>query len=268
MHLQRWITALVILPFLIWLIVNGGIAFSLFIGAVAAISLWEYYHIVFHDNPRATGSPVVLLGYFSAALMIGAAHTGDVGLVAAALAVNCIGCGLLTVARFGDDPTVTASVGKQVQGSVYVALFLSFLVLMRQGPDGGAWVFFLLFIVFFGDIGAYYAGRYYGNRKLCPSVSPGKTVEGALGGLLASVGIGIVFKLVFLPDVPLGRSIIMFLCIGIVAPLGDLFESTMKRVGNIKDSGVILPGHGGLLDRIDAVLFAIPVAYLFKTYVL
>lgn len=268
MHIQRLITGLAALPLLIWLISTGGGAFAAFIGVVALISLWEYYRIIYQSDKQIMWSPISLVGYLSALLAVGGGHLGEVGLVAGALAVNFIGCGLLSAIQFKNDPEDVVVVAKQVCGSVYISLMLGFIVLLRKGPDGAAWVFFLLFLVFFGDIGAYYAGTYYGKKKLCPAVSPGKTLEGALGGLMASVGAGIVFKLIFLPDLPFGKCLLMFMCIGFMAPLGDLFESTLKRVGNIKDSGVILPGHGGLLDRIDALLFALPVAYLFKTYIL
>lgn len=268
MHLQRLITGLAALPLLIWLIFAGGGAFAGFIGVVALISMWEYYRIIYRGDNQIIWSPIALAGYLTALLAVGAAHLGEIGLVAGALAINFIGCGLLSAIQFKNDPKDVDVVAKQVFGSVYISLMLGLIVLLRNSPDGTAWIFFLLFLVFFGDIGAYYAGTYYGKNKLCPSVSPKKTVEGALGGLAASVAIGIVFKLVFLPDLPFVNCLLMFLCVGFVAPFGDLFESTLKRVGNIKDSGFILPGHGGLLDRVDALLFAVPVVYLFKTYIL
>ena len=98
-------------------------------------------------------------------------------------------------------------------------------------------------------------------------MSPKKTVEGALGGFAASAAVGAIFKIFFLPDLAWDDTLALFLCVGIVAPFGDLFESVLKRIGGIKDSGSILPGHGGMLDRIDALLFAIPVVYLFRVFV-
>jgi phosphatidate cytidylyltransferase len=145
---------------------------------------------------------------------------------------------------------------------------LSHAVLLRGDPDGAAWIFFLLTLVFLGDIGAFYAGSYLGKHKLCPSVSPGKTVEGSVGGLAANIGIGTVFQFFFLPSLSWGTSILFFLCAGIAGQIGDLFESEFKRFSGVKDSGVILPGHGGILDRIDALLFAAPVAYFFKEYIM
>jgi len=111
-------------------------------------------------------------------------------------------------------------------------------------------------------------GSYFGQHKLCPTVSPKKTIEGALGGLAASLGSGALIKHFFLPLLPWGLSLLFFLSINIAGQVGDLFESQIKRVAHIKDSGAILPGHGGVLDRIDALLFAAPVAYIFKEYLL
>jgi phosphatidate cytidylyltransferase len=122
--------------------------------------------------------------------------------------------------------------------------------------------------VFIGDTGAYYLGSYFGQHKLCPAVSPNKTIEGSLGGLAASLGSGALIKHFFLPLLPWGLSLLFFLSISIAGQVGDLFESQIKRVAHIKDSGAILPGHGGVLDRIDALLFAAPVAYIFKEYLL
>jgi phosphatidate cytidylyltransferase len=140
--------------------------------------------------------------------------------------------------------------------------------MIRNGGNGVWWVYFLVCTVFSGDIGAYYIGTYFGRHKLCPVVSPNKTIEGSVGGLALTLGVGALFKYFFMPLVPWGLSILFFLSIGIAGQVGDLFESALKRAGNIKDSGVLLPGHGGLLDRIDALLFAAPVTYFFKEYFL
>jgi phosphatidate cytidylyltransferase len=129
------------------------------------------------------------------------------------------------------------------------------------------WIFFLLAIIFVGDISAYYVGSYLGRRKLSPAISPGKTVEGAIGGIAGNLLAGIIGKYFFLPSLPWGPAIIFFIAAGLAGQVGDLFESEMKRSSNIKDSGGLLPGHGGFLDRVDALLFASPVAYIFKVFI-
>lgn len=267
MHSTRLITALIAIPILIFLIVLGGAVFDLFIAAVAVITLGEYYRIVFNRTARSPLGLLPCIGYGAALALVGAAHAESFALLFCALAANTIATGVVALALFPRDELVFDAVSRQVAGVAYVPLLLSSVVYIRNGTDGTAWIFFLLFLVFAGDTGAYYAGTYYGRRKLWPSVSPKKTVEGALGGLGASLVIGAMFRTFFLPHLSWGACLSLFLCIGVLAPLGDLFESVLKRGGNIKDSGGILPGHGGLLDRIDALLFAAPVAYFFKAYV-
>ena len=165
------------------------------------------------------------------------------------------------------NPKVIEIVLKQVAGVLYIALALSFFVMIRNSPDGIFWVFYILCMVFACDTGAFYIGSYFGKHKLCPAVSPGKTVEGFLGGMVSVFVVGSIFKMYLMPSSFWGYSLCFFFLISIAAPLGDLFESMLKRTANVKDSGVLLPGHGGILDRIDALLFALPVAYIFKTYI-
>ena len=184
------------------------------------------------------------------------------------IVLNVIISTLISLPKFKSDSSVWEIVFKQVVGIIYIPLFLSYIVLIRNGNNGVLWVFLLLTVVFMGDTGAYYFGSYFGKHKLCPAISPNKTIEGALGGLAASLGSGALIKTFFLPLLPWGLSLLFFSSIGIAGQVGDLFESQLKRVAHIKDSGAILPGHGGVLDRIDGLLYAAPVAYIFKEYLL
>jgi phosphatidate cytidylyltransferase len=122
----------------------------------------------------------------------------------------------------------------------------------------------VLCLSFAGDTAAYYAGSYLGRRPFAPKVSPKKTVEGAVGGLVGAVGVAAAAKAIFLADLSWPGSLVFFLLAASAGQLGDLFESVMKRTAGIKDSGELLPGHGGLLDRIDALLFVGPVALAAK----
>jgi len=178
--------------------------------------------------------------------------------------MNLLAAALILIVRFKSDRSASELIFFQVTGVVYIALPLSMLVLIRGETDGIAWIFLILAIVFSGDTCAYHVGSRYGAHKLCPSVSPGKTLEGALGGLAGNLAAGVLVKGFFLPSLPWIESLAFFVIVGMAGQAGDLFESLLKRQGNIKDSGAILPGHGGILDRIDALLFAAPVAYLFN----
>jgi phosphatidate cytidylyltransferase len=268
MHLKRLITGLVALPFLLLLIFKWGPGiFALTIAVVCLIALWEYFRIVLNDTEYTISHPIVLVSFVFGAAMIWAAADAGPDIIFLMLALNIIACGLVAVLRFKHDPKLPHVIAWQVLGMAYIPLFLSFLILIRNTSEGVSWTFAIIATIFLGDTGAYYAGRQYGKHKLCPSVSPGKTVEGALGGLAANVLAGIVCKLAFALPIPWIGVIPFFISIGAAGQLGDLFESIFKRSGNIKDSGNILPGHGGILDRIDALLFALPVAYWWIHYV-
>jgi phosphatidate cytidylyltransferase len=116
-------------------------------------------------------------------------------------------------------------------------------------------------VVWFGDTGAYYIGRALGKNPLAPLISPKKTIEGALGGLLGNVLAAVLGKQILLPDAPLLQLLVLALLLGVVSQIGDLSESALKRGAGVKDSSNLLPGHGGMLDRIDGVLFASPVMF-------
>jgi phosphatidate cytidylyltransferase len=269
MHWKRWITALVALPLLILLIVKGGpTLFAIAIAAVAVVSLWEYFRIVFADHSPAVPQIYLLWSYAACiGIVMVIAHYGFQA-VAAISAIHLIGAAVLSIFRYKvtrDAPTVVL---KQVFGVTYIAVFLSFLVLLYHESNGIHWVSFLLVIIAAGDTGAYYAGRTFGRHKLCPAVSPKKTVEGAIGGLVGNVVLAVGYKLLFMPFLSLPGAVLFALLVGAVGQTGDLFESEFKRSAGIKDSGNLLPGHGGFLDRIDALLFALPVAYILKDYLL
>ena len=267
MHLKRWITGLIALPFLIFLVYIGGFPFIVLIGFACICSLWEFYRIVFNADADILHGVVVWWGYIIGLGIIITAHIAGSESVLVVLALNLVVVGLISLFLYKSTPSIVNVIPKQIQGIVYIPLLLSFLVSIRRDPDGMIWIYVLLAIIFAGDISAYYVGSYLGRHKLNPAVSPGKTIEGAIGGLAGNLVVGSIAKFFFLPALPWGPSILFFLAAGLAGQVGDLFESEFKRSSQIKDSGGILPGHGGFLDRIDALLFASPVAYFFKVYV-
>jgi len=143
--------------------------------------------------------------------------------------------------------TVTSRIGVGILGIIYIAFFISHLILIRDLEQGSLWILFLVFIIAANDTFAYYVGKKYGRRKLSPIVSPNKTVEGAF----------------FLLKITLIEAITLSAFIGIIGQFSDLFESLIKRSADVKDSGSILPGHGGVLDRIDSIIFPAPFLYYY-----
>lgn len=146
-------------------------------------------------------------------------------------------------------------------GLVYLVFLPFFLLRLHRQLAGVHWVLIFLFIVWMGDTGAYFAGRKFGRRKLYPLISPKKTIEGAVGGLVAGFAITLLYKLIVFRELSWAAVLFIPLIVGVAAQTGDLCESFLKRAFDKKDSGSLLPGHGGFLDRFDSVVFSLPVMY-------
>jgi phosphatidate cytidylyltransferase len=266
-HLKRWVTGLIALPFLIFLVYKGGILFTLLISIACLVSLWEYFRIVFNAEVKSLFRIILLWGYFIGIACIWATYVIGLDLSFSLIALNLLIVALISLFQFKSQASVLDVIKGQIQGVIYIPVLLSFLIAIRENSGGMIWIFYLLAIIFAGDTSAYYVGSYFGRHKLSPAISPGKTVEGSLGGLVANLFAGAVGKYFFFSELPWGVSVIFFIAVGSAGQVGDLFESELKRSSNVKDSSTILPGHGGILDRIDALLFAAPVAYIFIRYI-
>ncbi|MBI2337271.1 MAG: phosphatidate cytidylyltransferase [Deltaproteobacteria bacterium] len=151
-------------------------------------------------------------------------------------------------------------------GVFYISILFSHVGLIRALPQGVMWVYVLLASTFLADSGAYLVGHMIGRHKLAPRISPGKTVEGLVGGVFFSLIATLIVKIFFWRYLSLWDCLIVGCISGLVGPLGDLSESLIKRSVNLKDSGRLIPGHGGVLDRVDALLFTAPVVYYYAKY--
>ena len=269
MHWKRWLTALVLIPPLVLLILkSSSLIFTIVIVVAATLCLWEYFQVAFKGHDPHVPFAFQVWGYISGAAVAAAAHLQNLAFLIMALSLNLIGAALISIPRFkinADAPLVAV---KQMFFVLYISLSMSFLVLLRQTSEGPLWVLFLFWVVAWGDTGALYAGTLWGRHKLCPAVSPKKTIEGAVGGLAANLFFAWIFKLLFFSSIHGATCTVFALVVGAVGQCGDLFESEFKRAAGVKDSSALLPGHGGFLDRLDALLLAAPVAYLLKEYVL
>lgn len=173
---------------------------------------------------------------------------------------------LLTLFSLRDIKQSAGEAGLFLLGFLYLPLLMSYLVLLREMDHGIKWIFLLLIIVMSGDTAAFYVGSNFGKRKLYPIVSPNKSVEGMLGGLGGSIIGTLLAGATFFPELTIVAAVATALFVGLLGQLGDLFESLLKRSFGVKDSGNIFPGHGGMLDRLDSVLFAAPSLYLYARY--
>lgn len=233
---------------------------------VALVCMYEYSRITF----RRANAPFHLRAdfvVFSCAIYFSVVFADGYALIVCALsAVLFATLTLLTVVRKEDVPRALQVIGAGFVGFLYCAVFAGYVTKTASFERGEAWIFGLLAIVFTGDTFAYFAGRAFGRRKLLEPVSPKKTLAGAAGGLVGSMLAGAVLGRFFLPELPLPMMLALALTTGTFAQAGDLFESLLKRAAEVKDSGSIMPGHGGLLDRVDGVYFAGPVYYLMAKF--
>jgi len=258
---QRLITAAVLIPILLAVIyLLPPIAFVGVVCAAAAAAAYEYYNIVAPKSRRLRiVGPIV-----SVALVAVVPHFADDARVWATVGAALPLLALLTfMFRPGDLTEATRLAGTFGLGLIYTGVLPIFVALLCTVPDHGPHlVFLMLSIAFLGDTGAYFTGRAVGRHKLYPALSPKKTWEGAVGGLIASAGGAAVAHFWYLPELPLVPGLILAAGAGAMGQAGDLCESMLKRAHGVKDSGRLLPGHGGMLDRIDGLLFAAPVLYI------
>lgn len=269
--MQRILTALVALPILIlsilvpwlwWLFV------ALAIGAMV-VGLWEFYLLA----KKLQLKPDPVIGYVAGAglLTISLQHDPFGNALLTNLIIIVLTAATLVAATLRGAPfdKLLASVGATILGVLYVPLLGSYLVAVRVGfePTLSAHLLSFFFLVLMGaDTGAYYTGRAFGKHKLAPSISPGKTWEGAVGGLLAALAMATLAHFWFFRYFPVRYTLPLAAVMTVVGILGDLAESALKRGAGAKDAANILPGHGGILDRLDSLLFNAPLIYYFGCY--
>jgi len=269
-HIKRWITSLVLAPIILWVLIKGStLLLAVLVSTAAIFAMGEYLRIIFNKDDTPVSFTLKILSYTVSMAMIITACLGSWKLLFLILAMNLLALAVFVLYRFSSNPAVFERISKQVLGIVYIPVSLSLLIFIKELDQGTFWIIWLLIVVFANDSGAFYTGTFFGKNKLSPNISPNKTIEGSLGGVAAAMGIGFIFCQVFFNDLSLTfLTLPASLLIAIAGQIGDLFESAMKRASDIKDSGWILPGHGGMLDRIDGLLLATPVLYIYLVFVL
>lgn len=269
-HIKRWITALILAPLLLWILIKGStLLLAILVSVAAILAMWEYLRIIFKNDTESVSSLIKILSYVVSVALVISAYLKSWEALFLILAMNLAALSVFVLSRFAGNHDVFEIISKQVLGIVYIPVSLSLLIFIKEMNGGMFWVIWLLIVIFANDTGAFYTGTFFGKRPLSPNISPKKTIEGSLGGMATSMVAGFIFCQIFFNDLSLSFYMIpgSFL-LAAAGQVGDLFESAMKRASNIKDSGRILPGHGGILDRIDGLLMAVPVLYIYLAVVL
>jgi len=283
---RRVLVGVIAAPLGVLVVFYGGWALAALLAILSALGAWEYFRIA-----RAAGlAPLEDVGIPLAGvapLFVHARYLQLYELSLSAMALAVLAILALTLFLRGVNGRPLGAAASTVFGVIYTGGMLSFAYAIRYHPyviesvrvplgglavtAGGLLLLLPLLLTWASDIGAYFVGRAFGKRKLMPSVSPGKTVAGAIGGLLATMLVGWLYaRIVLTPSTQLafvrGGVFIFAILVSVAAQIGDLAESLLKREAGVKDSSHLIPGHGGILDRFDSLLFVLPVSYvLFNT---
>jgi phosphatidate cytidylyltransferase len=257
---RRILTGVIVLPLLILFILYANAPlFTALVCGVTLVALVEFYAMSLPAERDWERWLAVCLGAF---LFLLSASSRPI-LFPAVLALSVLLFGIVFLFRFRDLSTVVQQLALLFFGLLYLPLLLGHLALLRALPFGREWIFLVLMIIMVGDTAAYFVGVTLGRRKLYPAISPNKSVEGSLGGLVGSLVAALLARSWFFPALTVFDCIFLGLVLGVLGQLGDLFESMLKRGFGVKDSGTLIPGHGGILDRLDSLLFAFPPAYYY-----
>jgi phosphatidate cytidylyltransferase len=264
MRFAREITALVAAPAIIWVIGWGHeYVFDATIAVVAVLAMYEFLDLGRHKGYDIPIPLCIAIMLIIMAAFILEGLSVEFGMFAALLLIPA---SYVFGKRSLEDSLPSSAIA--VLGTTYVGMLSGSLIRLRNDfPEGSKLVYFLLLVVWLGDSGAYYVGKTFGKHKLSPRISPKKTVEGLLGGVAASVITAVVIHYTFFDKFPLHHAIIAGVILSISGVIGDLAESMWKRSADVKDSGTLLPGHGGFLDRFDSILFTAPILYSYWTLI-
>lgn len=264
----RLATAAVGAP-LILLLLYKGAPWGFYVLALPAslVAAWELFNMT-HPGDR----PSQLMGVGMSAVASAATYfaDGDARVIVTTMIGVPLAGPLLTLVRLGDMKTAALRACAMGFGPLFVGVPVTLLAVIRRdlGDAGAGFVVLAILFAWLGDTGGYFAGRFLGRHKLYEAVSPKKTLEGALGGLVGSVSGALLAHFWFLPSLSLAHGVPLALLAGALGQAGDLGESLLKRSFGVKDSGAIVPGHGGILDRVDALMLTSAVTYLYSLWFL
>jgi len=256
---QRVITSLCVLPLVIAAVWFDEPLpwFTIVIAFFGLVAAFEFYRIV-----ASSVRPITFLGLIWTLLFILSPHF-DFAVTTPLLLTSLVVLSLIWLLWHTPREGAFTGWAWTIAGVLYAGWLLSYLIRLRGLDAGRDWVFLALFITFASDSTAYFVGRAWGKRSLAPRISPGKTWEGAVAGILGAIIISLAFVSLFSLPLNYAQTILLGLLVSVFGQLGDLVESLFKRNMGIKDSGKLLPGHGGVLDRIDSIVFAGVVVYYY-----
>ena len=264
---QRVITAAVGVPLIILAVWFGDPWFSLLIVAATLAGTFEFYHMA-NLNKR---EPLIYFGLLWTLALVLSPHYNSTNTLPIVMTAAVV-ISLIWILCHSPREEASRNWAWMVAGTLYIGWMLSYWLNLRILEDGRNWVYLAMFTTFANDTGAFFIGRKWGKRKLASAISPDKTWEGAIGGLLSAIVAVIAISKILILFSPLPfkywQVFLIGFLISLFAQLGDLVESLLKRNMGVKESGKLLPGHGGILDRFDSLIFVGPMVYYYVVFAL
>ena len=262
---KRWLTAIFLLVVLLSAIVYASAEILTVIITVIIIGgVWEYNRMVFGKGFLKEKIEM----YIFAIVIPVVALFGTGQLLVSVLTFCFMSVFIVFLWSVKESTFDVMLVAKVIFGVIYIPLLTSHFIMLRLLENGVYWIFLVLIIAIVGDTAGLYVGKYFGKNKLNVLVSPGKTIEGTIGLVIASVLVSLIFCYFVFPDISRVHVIIISFVGSIIGQLGDLCESAIKRNYGLKDASSLLPGHGGLLDRMDSLIFTAPFVYYYRIFVI
>jgi phosphatidate cytidylyltransferase len=262
---KRISTAVLLLPLVVIVVwFNEPVPWLAIFAAIwGVLAAWEFYRAVTNSDQKV--EPLTYFGLLWTLLLI-VSPLFDYHYLNIILLVSAVVLPAIWFLLWRRGEAVFTGWAYTVSGIIYIGWLLSHFVALRELVSGSDWVFFALFVTFASDSAAYFIGRAIGKHYLAPSISPKKTLEGAAGGVVGAICVGLL--LVMLLNLPISyiHAVILSIAVSIFGQLGDLLESLFKRRMGVKDSGKAMPGHGGFLDRMDSVVFAGVFVYYYVLF--
>jgi phosphatidate cytidylyltransferase len=259
--MKRELTALIASPIAIWIIGwSHAYVYDITIAAIAALALHEFLVLGVRKGFHIPVAVCIGSMLFILAAFILEPISVEMGVFLTLLLIPGY-----YVVRGGELAEALPSSGIAVLATLYVGMLAGSMIRLRNDfpIEGPKLVFFLLLVVWLGDAGAYYFGTSFGKHKMSPRISPKKTIEGGIGGVITAVAAAVIIHFTFFPQFPLLHAAIAGVILSVTGVIGDLAESMWKRSADVKDSGTLLPGHGGFLDRFDSVFYTTPILYCY-----
>lgn len=259
--LKRVVTGIILIPIVLLTVLYAPVFWMFALSSVVSLIALLEFNTLGVSSKRDRGLDAI--GVLSGAVVPFAGFLCGPAVFAPYLAASSFVFLFFCMLRKRDLKDASIDVAYKTLALVYIAVPLSYLAFLSTLENGRSWIIFLFLIIWANDTFAYFAGRSVGRTKLLESVSPKKTVEGAVAGLLGGVVTAVIFDHYAGLGMGLYLSAVVAVAAGCIGMIGDLAESLLKRGAGVKDSGTIIPGHGGLLDRIDSLIFVLPALYYF-----